>query len=687
MSIAPLPDAFPRGRHRSMRSAITKRLPAAGLLYLLLSLLYFGTVGDYGHMYLGSGLDPISFIWFLNWWPWAIAHGLNPFISYYVWYPHGFNMTWATSVPAAALLMWPLTWLGSAVVSYNVLSLVAPALSAWTGFLLARYLTRDTPASFIGGYLFGFSAYELGEMQNHLNLNMIFVVPLLVLLVMRRVRGDLSRPWFVAALALAMFFQLGFSSELLATTCFFGAITWTFFLVFATEEERRRLWTVAVEIIVAAGIMAVVAAPFLYFLMQNRADVPPQIHDPEVFSNDPLNYLIPYEVAPGRSLFWTTIGRLHYDRDNGGYDAYLGLPLILILFLQLRELRRRPYLKPLLLSLLAVVILSLGPTLHVAGVSTSLWLPWRLALHLPFISQALPNRFSMYAALAAGLTVALWLSASGSGRERAGRYTLAALACLCLLPNLAILRHWTSLPLEPFFEPQNVDASIEKDANVIVLPYLGPGLLWQLQSGMRFTQSGGYVGFTPQSAWNWPVVLNLYTGTGGPNFENDLSGFCVSHRVSAILVGPDTPAALVAAISALHWQETNAYGMRVVRVPDPESLHFHHVWGDYWRQDNWMGRQVNIVTHGQPMELRISGQYRPVELGPVEIRATGNGSEAGNYRIGQPDVQVLRVPANASVTLTASATFVPKGLPRDVEQRSLSVVLSLQAETGSGLAR
>jgi hypothetical protein len=131
------------------------------LLYLLLSLLYFGTVGNYGHMYLGYGLDPISFIWFLNWWPWAIAHGLNPFISYYVWYPHGFNMTWATSVPLAPLLMWPLTWLYGAVVSYNVLSLVAPALSAWTGFLLARYLTRDTPASFIGRYLFGFSSFRV----------------------------------------------------------------------------------------------------------------------------------------------------------------------------------------------------------------------------------------------------------------------------------------------------------------------------------------------------------------------------------------------------------------------------------------------------------------------------------------------------------------------------------------------
>ena len=99
MPLAPLPDGSRRDRQRSMKSATIKRLAAVGFIYLLLSLLYFGTIGDYGRMYFGYGLDPIQFIWFLNWWPWAVAHGLNPFISYYVWYPHGFNLTWATSMP------------------------------------------------------------------------------------------------------------------------------------------------------------------------------------------------------------------------------------------------------------------------------------------------------------------------------------------------------------------------------------------------------------------------------------------------------------------------------------------------------------------------------------------------------------------------------------------------------------
>ena len=241
--------------------------------------------------------------------------------------------------------------------------------------------------------------------------------------------------------------------------------------------------------------MAVVAAPFLYFVMQNWADVPPQIHDPAVFSHDPLNYLLPSEWAPGRSLFWITIRPPQVPTgDNGGYDAYLGLPLILILILQLRELRRRPYLKPLLLSLLAIVILSLGPALHVAGVSTRLSASLGLALHLPLINQALPNRFSMYVALAAGLTAALWLSAAGAGG--AGRALHPGRARMplpftgpCVGPPLDTPASGTVFRTS---ERRRVHRKgCERDHSAV----LGPGLLWQWQSGMRFTQSGGYPDF------------------------------------------------------------------------------------------------------------------------------------------------------------------------------------------------
>jgi hypothetical protein len=660
------------------------------LLYLTLSLIYFGSLQDYSRVYLGWPGDPIFYIWCLNWWPWAIAHGLNPFVSYYVWYPHGFNMTWCNSVCNAALLMAPLTWLTNSVVSFNVLSLLAPALSAWTGFLLARYLTRDAFSAFIGGYLFGFSSYELGHMLGHLNLDLIFVVPLLVLLVVQRLRGDLSRPRFVAILAIALLVQLGLATEILATACVFGAITWVIFLAFATATERPRLWAVAWEIILATGFTVVLGTPFLFFVVKGVLDKTFQVNivSPTDFSADLLNYVIPTEVTRLGHNFLPEVAR-RFEGNPAEQGAYLGLPLILILILQLRDVSRRPYLKPLMVSLLMMLVLSLGPSLHVAGLATNVWLPWQLALNLPLIHQALPTRFSMYVALAAALAAALWLSAARSRSDRARRFTLTALACLFLVPNRAMVR-WTPLPLQPFFEPQNVTASLGHNANVVMLPYgyTGPSMIWQWQSGMSFTQSGGHVSPVPQWESVWPAVRNLYAGTGGPSFKNDIAAFCTTHEVSTILVGPGTPAPLAAAVSALHWQETMDHGVRVVRVPDPRFLHFHYVLGDYWPEEgpeSWMGRQISIVTHGCPMQLRIIGRYRPSELGPVEIRVL-NGSDASYYHITQQDTQLVNLPAYASVIVTASEVFVADRINHTGDQRPLSVRISLQPESGSNIA-
>ena len=89
----------------------------------------------------------------------------------------------------------------------------------------------------------------------------------------------------------------------------------------------------------------------------------------------------------------------------------------------------------------------------------------------------------------------------------------------------------------------------------------------------------------------------LEAGLAGPGFSDNLTGYCITHHVAAILVGPGTPTPLAAAMEDLHWQETKDHGITVVRVPNSGSLHFYYVLGDYWPEgpDSWMGHQINIV--------------------------------------------------------------------------------------------
>src|SRR5947209_1717264 len=81
--------------------------------------------------------------------------------------------------------------------AFYLWSLLDPDFSAWTALRLTRYLAWDWAAALVGGYLFGFSSYELGHLMGHLSLSAVFLVPLTVLLCIRYARGEVKRRRFV----------------------------------------------------------------------------------------------------------------------------------------------------------------------------------------------------------------------------------------------------------------------------------------------------------------------------------------------------------------------------------------------------------------------------------------------------------------------------------------------------------
>jgi len=69
-------------------------------LYFSLAVLLLdrGLIGHSGY-YIGRDTDPPQTMWFFNWWRFSIAHGLNPFVTDFVWAPLGINLAWTTFVP------------------------------------------------------------------------------------------------------------------------------------------------------------------------------------------------------------------------------------------------------------------------------------------------------------------------------------------------------------------------------------------------------------------------------------------------------------------------------------------------------------------------------------------------------------------------------------------------------------
>ena len=160
----------------------------------------------------GSG-DSKLYVWDLAWWPHAIASGLSAFHPTVIWAPSGANMAWVTGLPGPALALFPITWLFGGVVASNVLAILAPALGGWAAFLLCREVSGRLWPSFAGGYLFGFSTYEVGQMHGHANLFTVFPVPLAAYLVVRFAKGSLTRRHFVWLLAAVLVAEFSISTE------------------------------------------------------------------------------------------------------------------------------------------------------------------------------------------------------------------------------------------------------------------------------------------------------------------------------------------------------------------------------------------------------------------------------------------------------------------------------------------
>lgn len=541
------------------------------LAYLGLSLLLFDRPPhSLSGSILGWGADPYGFIWSLSWWPWAIAHGHNPFITHLVWYPVGLNLTWATSVPTLAALALPVTLLAGPVVSFNLLTLLAPAVDAYAGFLLARAIVGRTGPAILAGYLYGFSTYVVAQLLGHLNLDWACVPPLLVLCFLRRASGAWSRRRFTLTTAALLVAQLGISTEVLATSLFFGACSCLVFVV-CSPRYRRSLIATGAETVLSAAIAVAATLPFWYYLIRGASGVPHIINSPETFSSDLLNFIIPTPITRiGRSVF-TTISR-QYTGNTSEQTAYLGIPLVLVMTAFFAESRTRWISRPLLIVVALLAVCSLGPRLWVNGVMTGVPMPWLAMTHVPGLRQALPGRFTLYVALAASVIAALWLS---STRDRPGfgiRLGAVAIACLMLIPNTGLGR-WLHRPTVAFFTPDRISGYLHPGENVLVLPFgwTGPSMLWQADSGMYFTQSGGYLGFAPKPFRGSPIVQSLLSGRPGRGFAARLHQFSAENGVEAILAGPGTPPPLIAAFRAAGWFSRRTDGVEMFSLPNKSS--------------------------------------------------------------------------------------------------------------------
>jgi hypothetical protein len=502
-------------------------------LYALLSLLLFGlhVVGHLGSRIVASDpIDSSQFMWFFAWWPHALLHGLNPFVTHVMFVPDGFNLTWSTAMPGPSLLLAPITLAFGPAVTWNLIQLASPALSAWTAFLLCRHLTGRTAPALVGGYVFGFSPYMLIHLTGGPYLALVALLPVFVLLVLKRMEGSVGPRAFVAWMALALTAEFSISSEVLATATMFGAFALvTAFVLF--PAARRALVDTVKLLVLSYAATAVLISPFLYFFFFGHHYPPGATY----FSADVVSFALPPPLV--------ALSRQSPPFAGANTESYLGLALLVLIAVFVWQERRQRTTWAIAVPLLVTAILSLGGHLHVRGHLTSIPGPWLLLAKLPVLRYAIAIRFAVFVVLPVALIVALWLSREPPrGRRGGARWALAALAVVFIVPDVGSASWNTSVQDPAFFATGAYRSYLRSSDNVLTIPAWGPNERWQANTGFRFNLSDGYAGNPfPPAFTRYPAWKMFLTGNLTPDYAAQLRRYVAAKRVTAIVVDETAP--------------------------------------------------------------------------------------------------------------------------------------------------
>ena len=505
--------------------------------YAAISFLYFGVrlLAHPGRSYVGEGADPEIFIWSLAWWPHAMLHGENPVVTHAIWAPDGVNLAWATSIPGLALALAPLTLTAGPVVAYNIVAILMPALAAWTAFLLCHRVAGRLWPAIVAGYLFGFSTYMLGQQFGHVHMTSVFLLPLVALLVLRRLDGEIGDRRFAVLLGLLLAAQISLSTEV-ALTLTLALVVGLGLAWVAAPGRRAHLRALAAPLAAAYGVGALVASPLLVYALRDFEHA--SINPPALYTADLLNFVVPTGIVAASGAWATTLAS-HFPGNTSERGAYIGVPTLLMIALHAVRSHGTAATRFLLAALGAASLAALGGTLVVAGRRT-VPLPWTLVDDLPGLNNVLPVRLSVFVLLAAAVLVARWLADERTPRWL--RLLLAALAVASVVPHPQV--SWRTKPNRPgFFTDRRYEAALAPNDNVIVIPYgaNGDSMLWQAEGGFDFRMAGGYVRPNPpQSFARLPAVRALNDEVPPPGGAADLRAFARAKGVTAIVVARDS---------------------------------------------------------------------------------------------------------------------------------------------------
>jgi hypothetical protein len=358
---------------------------------------------------------------------------------------------------------------------------------------------------------------------------------------------------------------------LFASTTVFAGMAVILGQVLCDKGRSRKIRILTSEGALAYLIVVLLMTPYLYFVF--AYGVPAPINPSSLYSNDLLSFFIPTFVLCFGPLFDPIVD--HFKWHRGEVAAFLGPGSWIILVLYARAFWSSSRGKFLILGLLITGMMSLGPVLHIGGISICL-APWWPFSKLPLIDQALPARFGVYFFLTAAVLISSYLSDSASSTWC--RTILAALCLLFLTPNLLLFRSiaLTHFTMPPMFLSEEYKHYLAKDDNILVLPFVETenGMLWQAQTDFYFRLAAARLTLPPSDFSGWPVLSTLYSGLEIKDFAEQFRAFLGANQVKAVIVDPYAPQPWMRLLLAAGMRPLAIGGVWFYKVPSSVLVAF-----------------------------------------------------------------------------------------------------------------
>jgi hypothetical protein len=318
-------------------------------------------------------------------------------------YPRGVDLTNTTffgfglTVGVAIPFVW---WLG-VTLTFNLFIIGSFILTAYSTFLLVRYLTNDSRAAFISACIFAFSPYQMSRVVSMFAILISALwIPFYILFFIRAIRDGLTFDLVIAPLVLIL--TLISNPYYAIFLAFFSIIFVFYYLIF---NRSLILYGILLRRILFMGCLTVLFFLPLAFVIVTHwsKDFQVDIRLSPEFGADLLAFFIP---SLHNTILGDIVKSIYYRHFTGNPVEQTVSIGYVVLLLSSIALVKTPKKETNIWLLLAAIffILSLGPLLHingenslkVAGMSIMLPLPSYLLHFFPVLSAIrVSSRFSI----------------------------------------------------------------------------------------------------------------------------------------------------------------------------------------------------------------------------------------------------------------------------------------------------